>query len=133
MKNIAIPALLLLLVSCNGTNTCHNLNPVFDKHKPTDFEYKDELGKLLIKKGVDNFTYTVAGYNKDTLRVNIQNDSICAIVPLQIVKYDEVAEKIRKVEGKGYNGAELGGLKIAVVRNETATSFMYRSADDITD
>jgi hypothetical protein len=133
MKNIAIPALLFLLVSCNGTNPCHNLNPIFDKHKPTDFEYKDELGKLLLKKGAENFTYTVAGYSKDTLRVNIQDDSICAVAPLQIVKYDEVTEKIRKVEGKGYDGAELGGLKIVVVRNENGTSFMYRSADNITD
>ncbi|MFP5439661.1 MAG: hypothetical protein ACLGH8_17935 [Bacteroidia bacterium] len=133
MKNVAIPALLLLLVSCNGTTSCHNLNPVFNKYKPGDFEYKNELGQQLLKKGVDNFTYTLAGYSNDTLRVNVQDDSICAIAPLQIVKYDEVSEKIRKVDGKGYHGAELNGLKIVIVRNESGISFLYRSADGITD
>lgn len=132
MKNLAFITLALTLISCNQ-NTCNNLNPVFEKYKPDDYDYINELGNQVLKKGSDNFTYTIAEYSKDTLRVNIKDDSICAIATLRIIRYDDTANKIKETEGNGYIGAELKGLKIIVLRNCTETSFVYRSADGVTD
>lgn len=132
MKNLAFTTLALILISCNQ-NTCNNLNPVFDKYKPDDYNYTNELGNQLLKKGSDNFTYTVAEYSKDTLRINIKDDSICALAALRIIRYDDTANKIKETKGNGYIGAELKGLKIIVLKNCTETSFVYRGADGITD
>ncbi len=130
MKIIAIPTLLLLLVSCNQ-NSCHNLNPVFDKYKSDDYQYTYELGKQLLKKGIDNFDYTVAGCNEEELKLTIQDDSICAVATLRIIRKDETIVKLK--QGKGYVGAKIKGLDVRVLRDLKGTYFVYAGSKSLED
>jgi len=109
----------ILFISCDRPQ-CENTNVIFDSNTPESFIYKTELEKNINQIGSDNLDYWLKSYKekdgKDYLLVNVQNDTLCAIMQLTVTNWNELRD-IREKKGVGRIGAKLGGLKYTIVTN----------------
>ena len=87
IKIITAFSIFIFIVSCDRTK-CTNTNVIFDKFTPETKEYKDELLKQISKVDKTKLTYWMKSYqendNSQSINVNIQGDSLCAVIALKI-------------------------------------------------
>jgi len=125
---------VILAVSCNEAV---KPNPIFEQALPDSKPYKDELAKQL--KLVDNskLTYYFDSYEqkegKEYLKTTIEGEGLDASVLIFVKNWDEAILPIKESKGKGYGGGQLVNLKFEVVKDSTATEFVYVSVDEIVD
>lgn len=126
---------MILYTSC-GRPECTNHREVFNSHQPDDAAYRYELVLLIDSSGKDAFDYWIADYVKKGDRVlmpvNIQNEHVCAILPLDITEYRGL-EQFRKVEGNGYRGAGLTGIEYDIVKDDSTIHFNLKEIGHILD
>lgn len=136
IKIITAFSLLIFIVSCDRP-VCKNTNVIFDKFTPETKEYKDELIKQIAKVDKNKLTYWMKSYqendNSESINVNIQGDSLCAIIVLKIASSKNGIEGILKNKGKGYIGAELKNLKFEIEKDSASTEFVFDEISGIID
>lgn len=136
MKTIYLLLCLVFIVTGCDRPKCETNNPVFKAHAPGEEIYKTELAKLL-KANTADLRYYLAGFGRNRtfshMRVSIQGGDICAMAKVTIEKHDDKIADMVKKDGNGYIGAELKGLKIAIVEQPGETQFMYNGLDAIVD
>lgn len=129
-------SILIFIVSCNRTE-CTNTNVIFNKFTPETKEYKDELLKQISKVDKTKLTYWMKSYqennNSQSINVNIQGDSLCAVIALKISSSKKGIEGILEHKGKGYIGAELKNLKFEIVKDSKSTEFIFEEISGIND
>ena len=135
LKFLLLSIFLLILNSCDRPK-CNNNNTIFDNYAPENNIYKAELEKHIKKIGADNLKYWLRGYveknEEEYLLVNVQNDSLCAIMQLKVNNWNKL-EDIRQRKGVGRRGAELDDLKYTIVKKESRVDFIYDSLSFIID
>jgi hypothetical protein len=139
MKKINILGLLVILiltsVSCNRP-TCNNKNPIFDKYEIKSKAYKIELIQQIEAIGQQNLRYWFESYlienEKEYIRVNIQNDSLCAKGQILVNDWHKI-EGIKRTKGKGYSGAELIGLTFKIEKDSNTIDIVYKDLIKIID
>ena len=136
IKIITAFSILIFIVSCDRTE-CTNTNVIFDKFTPETKEYKDELIKQIAKVDKTKLTYWMKSYqendNSQSINVNIQGVSLCAVIALKISSSKKWIEGILKNKGKGYIGAELKNLKFEIVKDSKSTEFIFEEISGIND
>jgi len=136
IKIITAFSILIFIVSCDRTE-CINTNVIFDKFTPETKEYKDELLKKIAKVDKTKLTYWMKSYqendNSKSINVNIQGDSLCAVIALKISSSKKGIEEILENKGKGYIGAELENLKFEIVKDSKSTEFIFEEISGIND
>lgn len=136
IKTITVFSLLIFIVSCDRP-VCKNTNIIFDKFTPETKEYKDELIKQIEKVDKTKLTYWMKSYhendNSQSINVNIQGDSLCAVIVLKIASSKNGIEGILKNKGKSYIGAELKNLKFEIEKDSGSTEFIFEEISGIID
>ena len=136
IKIITAFSILIFIVSCDRTE-CTNTNVIFDKFTPETKEYKDELIKQIAKVDKTKLTYWMKSYqendNSQSINVNIQGDSLCAVIVLKIASSKNGIEGILKNKGKSYIGAELKNLKFEIEKDSASTEFIFEEIRGIID
>lgn len=129
-----IGVLCLLLSSCHS-NEGINKEPVFKNNPPESGVYQNKLADL-IKADDDALSYYIKDYviqnGHDYLVVTVSGPNILATAFIQINDPKGI-EDIVVQRGKGYNGAELEGLKIEVTKVPKGAVFLYKSLENIVD
>src|SRR5687767_10395054 len=135
LKLIFFPLLLILMFSCDRPE-CKNSNPVFDAYAPDTKEYKDELVRHLQKVDNKDLSYWLDKYEsrnkKDYILVYIQGEELCAKGSILVNDWKKL-EGIKRTQGKGYEGAELKGLKIDIEKNSLHTELILKDIDHVVD
>lgn len=128
--------LFCILLSCDRPH-CTDTNTVFSSNTPESSIYKFELKNQIQKIGSNNLRYWLKAYventNEDYLLINVQNDSLCAIMKLSVPVWDKKIEHIRDRKGVGRRGAELSGLQYSIVARPDSIDFIYKGLDYIID
>lgn len=136
IKTITAFSLLVFIVSCDKP-VCKNTNIIFDKFTPETKAYKDELIKQIEKVDKTKLTYWMKSYhendNSQSINVNIQGDSLCAVIVLKIASSKNGIEGILKNKGKSYIGAELKNLKFEIEKDSASTEFIFEEISGIID
>ena len=136
MKQYLLLLCLLVLITACDRPGCKSTNPVFNNYEPTSEVYKAELAKELnaTDAGLD---YHLASYHETGsfpyMIVYVQGGDICAKAMVTIEKHDEDIAAIIKTKGEGYVGAELAGLKLAIVQQPGETQFLYKGMEYVLD
>ncbi|MCA6073966.1 hypothetical protein [Fulvivirga sedimenti] len=105
--------------SCNRP-VCENTNAIFDMNEFNSPEYKTELFNQIQNIGQNNLSYWFDSYVRENDReyivVNIQGETLCAKGMIRVEDWNKI-EGIKNVEGKGYSGAELAGLRFSIEKD----------------
>ncbi len=133
MSNVfPLLALLLLLATACGKPDCNNTNPVFDQYDTDAETYQQELIRQLQGANQDEMTFWIAGYAERNghphLLVDMVGEGICAQGWVRINDASGLESVVRN-QGRGYRGAELVGLRLAVSDNELVCRSVQRVAD----
>jgi len=127
--------LFMFFSACERTN-CTNTNPVFDKFRPDDKEYKAELIKQLETTDKSKLRYWFKEYvvsnDRELLFFYIQGDGLCAQLVLYVEKWNKLGE-LRKKKGVSFRNAEFKALKYDIQRDSLNIRFIYRDHDKIID
>ena len=133
-----LPGLLLGLAVLNSCDMpeCENHNPVFAQYNPEDEPYKAELARQIERRGQENLRYWVDRYfvedSTKYLGIFVQGDSLCAKGILEIREPGRL-EHLIKVNGGGYSGAGLSGLRMKIERDGGSTNFVFKEVRRIID
>lgn len=132
---ISLLCLILLVISCDRAD-CKSGNPILNNNEPASEVYKAELAKEL-KTNTAGLDYYLAEYHQTEtfpyMIVYVQGGDVCAKAMVTIEKQDDDIAGIVKNKGDGYIGAELAGLKLAIVEQPGSTQFLYNGMDYILD
>ena len=131
-----LPALALVLtISCEGP-ACRSSSPVFERFPPDNQAYKQELARQIGRAGTAELRFWFDAYRKrdgqEHIIADVRGPGICAKAELQVSDWRGI-EGLRGSEPKGYRGAELKGLEMAVLEKEDRVEFIYRGLDRIVD
>jgi len=134
-KILRFSIVLLILNACDRPE-CSNNNPIFNNNAPESIIYKMDLEKRIQTIGAENLRYWLKAYvendSQEYLLVNVQNDSLCAIMKLTINSWNKL-EDIRQKKGVGRRGAELDGLTFTVHKKNGDVDFVYEDLSWIID
>jgi hypothetical protein len=142
MKTSFIPicfvfSLMLLFISCKQELECHNLNSTFDKYQPDDYEYQQELGRIVKSDSNSTLKYYFENYLEkegfEYMKVSVRSNSLCASVIIKVNNWDSVVINLKENRGKGYNGAELKKLQLKVIDDSKTVEFLYKGLEEIVD
>lgn len=132
----AITCLVILVIAACNRPECISHNAIFIENTPHNNLYKAELLRLIDSFDKNAFDYYVSGYTTEQeieyLEAYIQNDEVCAILPLDITGSEQLAQ-FRRVEGKGYSGAGLYELDYDIIREDSSVSFLFKGVGRIVD
>lgn len=135
IKNIALSALLITVVSCGKTEKPKKTGYDFENEDPKSEIYKEKLADY-IKTHKDGLSYYFDGYtNKDGqhyVDLTIEGD-INAKTVIKVNKPEGELADIIKVEGKSYHGAEFKNLQLDFIKDSLNSEFIYIGSDDIVD
>ena len=125
---------ILTLFSC-GKPDCVNTNQVFNKYKSDQFEYKNEIERLMISD-YDKIEFWLDGYVKNDsgefIKVQISGENICAKTLVKVTDWTKL-EGIQKTQGRAYSGAKLVGLKFSSKKDSTNTYFLFKDIEKVID
>lgn len=140
---IALVATVVVYFEPWVTPDCTNADPTFTEYKPNEEPYKRKLVQLF-EISPDDLHYWVEGYQKvggeDQLLIHVKGKMVCAefylIVDGPITPdadhSDEMAHLI-EVEGKGYIGTRIEGLRYSTRDVGGVLSFHYLGHDKVKD
>ena len=115
---------------------CRNMNPVFDRYKPGEKAYNDELLLSIDKLDANNLRYWFREYREingqEEICFYIQGDGLCAEMVMKVNDWSQL-EALRKVKGNTYHGAEFTGLKYDIIGDSSNTEFIFKSYTSIID
>ena len=133
---LMMSSIIFMLLSCDRPK-CNNSNVVFDENEPQSEIYKKELAKQINILGSENLRYWLKSYEKEDfveyMLIYVQNDSLCAIMQLNVHKWDKKIKHIQERKGVGRRGAELDGLKFTTINRNDSVSFVYKYLTRIID
>ena len=133
--------IFVIFVICNFQckEKCENKfnKDIFDNKNMISKEYQAAIQQLLIENKVSDVSFYFGALQKiekeDFMIVKCKADSLCAYLLLKINNNWEKLEQVKKVNGIGYQEAELKGLKWDIVVSDSIQYFYYKSLDRIID
>jgi len=133
---LIITSLIVLLLSSCDRQDCKNTNPIFDNFSINSEEYISELVNQISKNNSEDLEYWFEEYleekGKEYLIVNVQNDSICAKMKIQVKNWNGI-EAIKKTKGESYQGAKLDGLTFDIEIDSINTDFIFKNIERVID
>lgn len=136
LARILLPIIAMFLALACDRPDCTNTNPVFDQNTPESKEYKDELINELKRADESEITYWLKSYEekygREYLIFNVQGDGICAVMEINLTKWDGL-EDLREKKGVSYRGAQFTGLEYEVRRTDYETQFIFSGYERIID
>lgn len=123
----------LTLIACQ--NKMFDKELVFKTYEPTTREYKDKLAQKIQENPNDiryYFDHFFKKNNQNYMQLKIQGTDFEAIGFVLIANWKGL-ENIQKTNGKGYNGAELSGLRLTIESNTDGANLIYKKLDSIID
>ncbi len=141
MRSILVKIIFVVLVISNFQckEKCENKfnKEIFDSKDAKSKEYQTAIQSLLKENKVNDVSYYFWSLekikNEDYMMVKCKADSLCAFLLLKINNNWEKLEQVKKVNGNGYQHAELKGLKWDIVVSDSIQYFYYKSLDRIID
>ncbi len=128
-------SIAILLASCDKPQ-CTNHNPVFDKHKPADKEYRDELAGLVEAVDRDSILFWINDYDStrehEYMYADVIGRNICAIAVFDVTGNEEF-ENFRRVKGVSYSGAQLLAPRYRIQHTDSGAQFVLDSVGMIVD
>ncbi|HWA32522.1 MAG TPA: hypothetical protein VG737_00255 [Cyclobacteriaceae bacterium] len=129
MKGLGICLTVLwLMLSAFTEPHCENADAIFRDEPYEEDVYKAELARLLKAGKPDEFKYYLSGYlrpgDKEYLIVNIHGANFCAKAAITVNDWGKLQD-VRRTSCRGYRGAELQGLKIAVNEENGKVEFVF--------
>ncbi|WP_316814436.1 hypothetical protein [Pedobacter heparinus] len=119
---------LISVLSCNDGKETDSVSarPVKDYNTDLVSRVRSDAGSL---------TYILNGYGKrgekEYLNVTVSGSNLNSETFILVQNWNKL-EDVKRTEGLGYRGAELKGLKLAVIDDALAT-FAYKDLDKVLD
>ncbi len=125
----------IMLASCDKPE-CTNHNPVFDKHRPADKEYRNELAGLVETTDKDSVLFWINGYDSasghEYMYADVIGRNLCAVAVFDITGNEEF-ENYRLVKGVSYSGAQLLAPRYRIQHTDSGAQFVLESVGRIVD
>jgi hypothetical protein len=122
----------LFLLSCNNEKSNETLN----KLKPESYIYKKEVAKIITKSDPNTIYFFEKYYQKNDsefITVKVETNTSEAFIEVKILEWDSIISIIKETKGKGYDGAQLKGLKLKILDDTKNLDFIYLQMDEIKD
>lgn len=122
-------------MSCDRPE-CINRNPVFNKFKPTDKEYRNELARLVESADKDSVLFWINGYDSapghEYMYAGVIGRNLCAVAVFDITGNEEF-ENFKRVKGVSYSGAGLLVPRYCIRHTDSGAQFVLDSVGMIVD
>lgn len=135
MRLFVFISIAILLASCDKPQ-CTNHNPIFDKYKPADKEYRIELAGLVEVADKDSVLFWINRYDSvaghEYMYADVIGRNLCAIAIFDITGNEEF-ENFRRVKGVSYSGAGLLAPRYRIQHTHSGAQFVLDSVGMIVD
>ena len=135
MRLFVFISIAILLASCDKPQ-CTNHNPIFDKYKPADKEYRIELAGLVEVADKDSVLFWINRYDSvvshEYMYADVIGRNLCAIAIFDITGNEEF-ENFRRVKGVSYSGAGLLAPRYRIQHTDSGAQFVLDSVGMIVD
>lgn len=128
-------SIVIFFAACDKPQ-CTNHNPVFDKYKPADKEYRDELARLVESADEDSVLFWINHYDSadghEYMYADVIGRDLCAIALFDITGNEEF-ENYRRVKGVSYSGAGLLAPRYRIQHTGSGAQLILDSVGMILD